>query len=459
MTAGSYGEFTRTKLLQNGQYTIFAGDGSKPGILKTDEVMFAKELKTKEELISYLTPSFQALCDEIAPLGMTIINTENTLWSGGLENCMPTGNLKPDLAVIHRAMVHFEGLPGAENHGRPVPEVIDTLRVLCKAQLKLDDKGFGEICSSTEMVARSFEYTLRKVSTVRGIAFDSSKFILVESNQADAVRAVEGMLDAPGSLELVREFFSREDPLTRSFVLMCDALGVKEYPSDWPGGGARSCLGRGRYGGAFIVKGLTGPEDEKPHVLKIAVSEGSTQKDTRYQFDCMMGSYEDLPNHVVRVKEGSFTYGYFKIASVNYGYSGYLIEDVGVPMPQQSDLTQEVCAEICRSLNALHLNGIYHGDPHYGNVVLCDGQYKWIDFGMVCSGIKEKVIIYDAKCLIESFFRPNPVKWEGFLGDLLETYAASLDVECMLAIVQHIRAHMSHTERENHVDEDSTACR
>jgi hypothetical protein len=424
MSPTSYGKATKDNLLLNDKYVRFVGDESKPSILSTEQVKYAQTLEREESLVKYLTPFFQGLCDRITP-GMTVINCDNKRW---LSN--PSGNklqdLKPSWAIIHRAMVRLRKEKNGKIAGKPVPEVIETLRAVGEAKVTLDQNAFGTICRYTRTVAEQFRGEIEG-SIVRGILLSSSKFILVESNRAGSVRATEGHLGAPGSFQLIQRFFSREDPLTKSFVLLCEALGVKEHHTERSEGWFQSFLGKDRFGSTFVVR--SSASENEICALKIFVSKERHGTMTMQEFELLAAAHEKMPTHVVRVKKDSFVEGLFHIGGISYYYSGYLMGEVGVPL-QPSMLNEEVCERICRSLNDLHRNDIHHGDARYPNVVICDGHYKWIDFYSVTVNVG---IIFDVKCLIDSFNSPVSVDWNKF-ADKLDLYAESLDVEHLLAI-------------------------
>jgi hypothetical protein len=106
MTNGGYGVTMKNDLLKRGHYRTFIGNGSERSVLSAGEVETAKAFKREKELVAYLTPFFQAICNEIT-LGLTVINSENIAW-------LPTRamtsnyNLKPDIFAVHLAMAQLK---------------------------------------------------------------------------------------------------------------------------------------------------------------------------------------------------------------------------------------------------------------------------------------------------------------------------------------------------------------
>ena len=433
MTNGGYGRTVKSSLIRDGHYTVFGGDESGRSVLSPAQVIIAQESESEDKLVAFLTPFFQAVCDEVFPR-VSVVNSETIAWLP-THSGKSSHNLKPDFTVMHPAMILLKAMKdGKYFGGSPVLEVIETLRVVGEVKLKLDDEGFGEICRYTEIISQQFASTFGNGSLTRGILFDSSKFILIESNRAAPVHATEGRLDAPGSFELIRDFFSRDDPLTRSFALLCEGLGVTERHIMPSGSGFRSFLGKGRTGKAFAV---TEANCSDVYVLKVVFSaDGDRSEKTLQEFRRLKTAYQSLPTHIVRVKIDSFIGGEFTIEPDKYSYCGYLMEEVGVTM-RHEDLTPADRKHICCSLNALHLNGIYHGDARVPNVVNCNGHFKWIDLLHVVSFFKDAAAICDVKTLFESMFMPRRIEW-GDVSQQLESYGEGLDINVLLEILQTI---------------------
>ena len=434
MTQSSYGQCMKQLLEKNDQYIYFEGNGSGRCVLSPAEVADAETKDSVKDLVAFLTPYIQAVCDEVGP-GMKVVNGENISWL-----TTPSGNsshdLKPDLIIIHRAMIHLKVENGNNLCGSPVSDVIEALRVVCEAKKKLGNQGFGEICTYTRMIAQQYQKTFSKGSIIRGIAFDSSKFILVESNCAAPVRATEGRLDTIGSFELLQGFFSYEDPLTASFVRLCSELEVREHYSAQSDSGSVAFLGKGRSGTAFVVEEQTSGSDII-YVLKVVFSTDNSTAKTLGEFRRLLAAQCRADSaHVVRVKIDSFKSGEFSIGSTKYYYWGYLIHDVGVPM-RSVNLGPEDRQQICRSLNVLHLNGVFHGDARVPNVVNCSGIFKWIDLHHIVSVFADDAVICDVKTLFESMFMPRRIEW-GDVSQQLESYAEGLDINVLLEILQII---------------------
>ena len=72
--------------------------------------------------------------------------------------------------------------------------------------------------------------------------------------------------------------------------------------------------------------------------------------------------------------------------------------------------------QICRSLNVLHLNGVFHGDARVPNVVNCSGIFKWIDLHHIVSVFADDAVICDVKTLFESMFMPRRIEWGDVSG-------------------------------------------
>jgi hypothetical protein len=292
-----------------------------------------------------------------------------------------------------------------------------------------------------------------KFSTVRGIAIDSDKFILLESNCHSPFVAIEGKLCTPGSFDLFKEFFSRDDPLTKSFVILCKELDVGEIYHCREGwwqsylvilcneldvrenrreGWWQSYLGRGSSGTAFVVKGTT---VGNICVLKVVISEQKSDK-TKEEFNRLLIAYRIIPSSVVEVIDGSFKSGYINVGSRKFYYCGYLMNSVGTPL-RSHELKAEERTKICCSLNALHCNGIFHGDARVPNAVNFGGNFKWIDFHDTIPASTETAAIYDVKTLMGSMFLNYAygIRSEDF-QQLLDAYGRDPTAKCMLDILE-----------------------
>lgn len=423
VTNGDYGETMKRSLVEAGHYEYFDRVGSERSVLSEEEVAAAKEIKAEDALVAYMTPFFQRVCSEVDE-GMSFVNSETIAW-------LPTSSqnkrryLKPDFTIIHRAMVSLQERPGECLFGSPELDAIEAMRVVGEAKIILGEEGFGELCRYTVITAQRFG------STVRGIGFGPSTFILVESNSSAPFKATEGSLCTPGSFELIKKFIDRDDPLTKSFALLCNALGVREHHVS-SGRKARSFLGKGRSGRAFVV---TRPDNSDISVLKVVFSTEGFEK-TNQEFRRLENAGKESPDHVVRVRVGSFCDGEFLIGSIKYFYCGYLMDEVGRPT-QSGDLNDVSRERICRSLNDLHRDNVHHGDARVPNVVDCNGRFKWIDLHHRVSPLRDIALTYDVKMLFDSMLSPCPVEW-GALSPHLRQYSETANVDSMLEMLRII---------------------
>lgn len=409
MSHDGYGRTVENRLRPLGAYTRLIEDKSGKPFLTVEEYSDASKITVEKDLVAFLIPILQKVCDEVKS-ELICVNSETIPWlktdSGSYRN-----DLKPDFTVIHRAMVQAlrvssEGVI----IGRPKWNAIEALRVVGKAKIDKKYEGFGEICLYTEIVAQQIAHGKKGYSgTIRGIAIDRTSFILVETNCAGPVRAIEGNLGTLGSYELFQNFFSRNDPLTTSFMRLCHELGVKEHYIS-AGKESRSLLGKGFSGRAFVVKGVSGTT----FVLKVVITDLESSK-TEQEFDRLLVETQSNTPHVVRVVEGSFKSGEFEIDSDTFWsgasripsskkkYYGYLMEDVGAPI-RYNTIRETDRTDICKSLNALHVRNVYHGDARIPNVVKCEKTFKWIDFHHMIGASPAIAAIDDVNKLMISMF-------------------------------------------------------
>jgi hypothetical protein len=205
-------------------------------------------------------------------------------------------------------------------------------------------------------------------------------------------------------------FFSRNDPLTTSFMRLCRELGVREHYIA-SSGAYRSLLGKGYSGRAFVVKNLDGTI----FVLKVVITDqDSNDSKTEQEFGRLLEAQKIIPLHVVKVIGDSFRSGGFQIDSgmfwsgakplvTHKKYYGYLMESVGAPV--RCDTVKAADRKkICASLNELHLKGVYHGDARIPNVVNCSETFKWIDFHHMCGASPAIAAVDDVNKLMTSMF-------------------------------------------------------
>lgn len=438
MTNNVYGRTVKNALLEKKAYTTFTGCGSERSVLSVEEVSEARNCENEKSLVIFLSPFLQSICNEVGE-GMMCLNSERVPWLK-TDSGNPHNDLKPDLNIIHRAMVCLKEEGGTT--GKPVWQVLESLRVVIEAKGTLDDTGFGETCKYTEIIAQQkFHMSKNKFSTVRGIAIDSDKFILLESNCHSPFVAIEGKLCTPGSFDLFKEFFSREDPLTKSFVILCKELDVREIYHRREGWW-QSYLGRGSSGTAFAVQGTT---VGNICVLKVVISEQKSDK-TKEEFNRLLIAYRIIPSSVMEVIDGSFKSGYINVGPRKFYYCGYLMNSVGTPL-RSDELKAEERTKICQSLNALHCNGIFHGDARVPNAVNFGGNFKWIDFHNTIPASTETAAIYDVKTLMGSMFLDYAygIRSEDFqqlldaygksIGEFCATKARDPTLKCMLDIL------------------------
>jgi tRNA A-37 threonylcarbamoyl transferase component Bud32 len=159
-------------------------------------------------------------------------------------------------------------------------------------------------------------------------------------------------------------------------------------------------------------------------VLKVVISEQKSEK-TKEEFNRLLIAYRIIPSSVVEVIDGSFKSGY-----INVGSSGYLMNSVGTPL-RSDELKAAERTKICCSLNALHCNGIFHGDARVPNAVNFGGNFKWIDFHDTIPASTETAAIYDVKTLMGSMFLEYAygIRSEDF-QQLLDAYGKSIGEFC-----------------------------
>jgi hypothetical protein len=116
MTNNGYGRTVKNALLEKKAYTTFTGCGSERSVLSVEEVSEARNCENEKSIVIFLSPFLQSICNEVGE-GMMCLNSERVPWSK-TDSGNPHNDLKPDLNIIHRAMVCLKEEGGTT--GKPV---------------------------------------------------------------------------------------------------------------------------------------------------------------------------------------------------------------------------------------------------------------------------------------------------------------------------------------------------
>ena len=260
-----------------------------------------------------------------------------------------------------------------------------------KAAHKKFAEAFGELCTYMSLTSQDLpeDFTGRKPWT-RGLLFDSEKFYLLKYRDGKFVDCRYSNWDTPGSLQLLEAFLKIQDPWSLALRKLCDLLGVtlkllssQELREDKSMGEMHTpFLGAGRYGRAVLVRSA----DDRDVVLKIVI--GKTVHRLNEEFDKLSAAYLRCPALVAQPVTLSFCTGSVPVcceheleqySEEEVDFGGYLIEDVGQPIT----ISPSTIDQVLRSLLALHLESIHHGDARVQNCIAIgsgsDQSYRWID--------------------------------------------------------------------------------
>ena len=104
-----------------------------------------------------------------------------------------------------------------------------------------------------------------------------------------------------------------------------------------------------------------------------------------------------------------------------YNNDGYLMNSVGTAAP---NVTSQDRYNIFRKLVSLHCVDIVHGDARLANIILVNGQLKWIDF--LSSHVTSSHVEFknDAVSLLKSIYGQTSLKTE--VMQMLEVYASNV---------------------------------
>ena len=202
----------------------------------------------------------------------------------------------------------------------------------------------------------------------RGMLFNERQFWLYISMDGYPVRLVKCTWATPGAGDLIRSFFNDEPPPTPPFVVvlrrLLSSLRLRPAPKD-----GTAFLGAGASGRVFSVQRIGEEESAYPMALKVVVTHEGWHQDLSREFDAMQAASK-LGAPVIPVVEGSLQLG-------DDG-GGFLLARCGTPfLMAKFGLT--TCNKVFAALASLHGCKVLHGDARLPNLLLVDGEARWVD--------------------------------------------------------------------------------
>lgn len=218
--------------------------------------------------------------------------------------------------------------------------------------------------------------------------------MLVKTYKGECVYLAEMLWSTPGSKGLLLSFIRSNIP---SWCLAINHLSEMNQLDLLPHG----YLGKGSRG--YVVKVRKRLAENYIYgALKVVIGQDHVEE-LKYEYETI--SEISKRNENLPVVSIWTDFGVKVIDNVNDSIispvraAGYVMSSVGSPAPYS---TKEEKLAIFGSLNQLHLENIFHGDPRRQNVIIVDGRVLWIDFMNSYSTFSKSRIIEDAEKLLRS---------------------------------------------------------
>jgi hypothetical protein len=335
----------------------------------------ASKGSAEKGVVRYMTPVIAALrgCTSVTDARVTLapvlVNSELLQW---LEHPAGRGlaelRLKPDLFrswapfVEERAGGEGQGEgPGydfgvlgsaALQHAGAVAEVYEA------KGSALTRSDFGELCAYHDALGRG---------VCRGVLFGPRAFWLYKTVNASPLKLIRACWTDGGSADTFRDFFEHDAddeldaPEPPLLVLLRTVLARLDTMPTVAADG-RCYLGSGATGHVFSVRA---PAGEPPRALKVVLAANAVGIGAEYA-RMLAAAAAGAP--VVPPVAGSLTI-------VGTG-GAFLLARVGAAAPATSALA---CSRAFAALAALHGAGVTHGDARLANLLVVDGELRWID--------------------------------------------------------------------------------
>jgi hypothetical protein len=309
---------------------------------------------------------------------------------------------------------------GADVDGRSLAHPLPFLR----------EQGFAcEVykCSRTPLSERAFGKLAMHHEMVRGrclgMLCDASDFWLYESYGGNPLRLTRAKWTQPGTRDLVAAFFSAvpEPPLLSALRDLCAAFGTEVVV---PTAADTPHLGCGASGHVFAVG-----HPDRPQALKVVLSGRhesafavSREFNDLKRASALGAAVSPVKGAIRHLERGGAPFA-----------SGYLMQHVGMPCTLCGPGRVTVAA-VFGALERLHDAYIYHGDARLPNLLVVDGELRWIDFRSAAPERNEPLtreeradlVMEDVNALVGSClpYRRAPQHSEA-LAPLLAEYPAS----------------------------------
>lgn len=414
-----YDNLQKTEIID--QDVVGSGLPAMPNdIIVVAQAMLNKKLRPNENfLVELYTPHIMKIISEIDP-NLRLVNSEVYPWIH-VPSQDKKLELKPDLFSAHHAFIEYrppyKNVPSITRSSAisNAPENVEmrslfgrfhawecrsSIHCIFDAKWKLDYGVFGDKSKYLQICGDQLNDHDDQPVKLRGILFDVENFWMIESYGNAIVTLVECKWNILGSKKILVDFLSSKDPWMEAATALCNQLHVSivDYSTTsfsttntTSTTTAVKCawLGAGANGRIFELTDGT--------VMKVVIGKRSQMVEREYLLMLKYFLQRDVSSSIFPIVEHSYRCG---VVCDNVEYAGYLLqkkgEKIGLP------LSKIMITELARSMHVLHSHEVIHSDPRLDNVLLVDGQLKWIDFRDSVSVTARVDMRYDVYILCRS---------------------------------------------------------
>jgi len=370
-------------------------------IQKAIEMRSSNTHRNEKYLVNLFTPQFTEILRIVDP-DLRIVNSEEYKWLQCSADD-PNADLKPDLfSCFHPLITYRSPYKNAIEGDRLFGQYRDwnsrsSIHCIWDAKWKIDDEAFGEKCKYLQIAGQGTKDHAGSPLMLKGILFDADSFWAITSAGNEIISVVTSEWSRLGSKEFLINFLRPSDPWMKATLALCETLKVRIEDFS-----ARSVIVNESF--AILGSGASGRvfRLEDGQALKVVIGASCDGFEIEFLNMEMLSKNPSTKDFVFPVVENSYKKGVLD----GVHYAGYLLSAVGKPFNATS-ITPAQLEKIAVSLSALHRQGITHGDARIQNVLLYDGDARWIDFHhSKFQFTTEDLILNDISLLLESLGRP-----------------------------------------------------
>lgn len=371
--------------------------------------------KDEAELVKVVTPILRDLFglgaaekeEENDPFSLVLLNSEKVRWLDDLVNSMHLSQRrKPDIYMTWAPFTKPLATCGASALADRALQLDGCVPAVFEGK-----EGTGAITEAN--FGQLVDYHTSLPGECRGMVFNARAVWLYASKSGSPLRLVKAEWGAPGSLELIRDFFMPakalpEPPLLVLMRRLALSLDVVPCEAVTKGG---SFLGAGGSGRVFAVRSLV---DSTRRALKVCCSTPHAVLSVEFK---LMTDALSRGAPVASVVPESLRQFHDVVTGSPAG-GGYLMSEVLLPFDVTS---KKRCVAAFSSLRKLHESGLVHGDARLPNLLRRVGSFApvWIDM-RVSFSVVDHALRADAKTLALSILST------AFLDETVETALASV---------------------------------